>query len=90
MRCRQVDSANLQINGQQLRKEDTPTYLGVTYDQRLTWKAQTDQAETRAKLRLSLMRRLAGTTWGADAKILKTVYTGSVRPALVVVVVSEP
>ena len=22
--------ANLQINGQQLRKEDTPTYLGVT------------------------------------------------------------
>ena len=28
------------------------------------------------------MRRLAGTTWGADAKILKTVYTGSVPPAL--------
>ena len=70
--------ANLQINGQQLRKEDTPTYLGVTYDQRLTWKAQTDQAEARAKLRLSLMRRLTGTTWGADAEILKTVYTGSV------------
>ena len=28
------------------------------------------------------MRRLAGTTWGAYAKILKTVYTGSMRPAL--------
>jgi ribonuclease HI len=77
-----MQTANLRINGELLKKEDTPTYLGVTYDQRLTWKAQTEQAETRAKLRLNLMRRLAGTTWGADAKILKTVYTGSVRPAL--------
>ena len=38
--------------------------------------------ETRVKLRLNLMRRLAGTMWRADAKILKTVYTESMRPAL--------
>ena len=28
------------------------------------------------------MRKLAGTTWGASSSILKTVYTGTVRPVL--------
>ena len=31
---------------------------------------------------LSLMKKLAGTTWGANSQILKTVYTGSVRPIM--------
>ena len=28
------------------------------------------------------MRKLAGTTWGANEQILKTVYEGSVRPVM--------
>jgi hypothetical protein len=28
------------------------------------------------------MRKLAGTTWGANKKILKTIYQGTVRPAM--------
>ena len=38
--------------------------------------------EARGRRRLAIMQKLSGTTWGADSKILKTVYTGSVRPVL--------
>ena len=74
--------AKLCINGQTLLAEDNPTYLGVTFDRRLTWKQQTQKAETRGKMRLAIMKKLAGTTWGADAATLKRLYTGRVRPVL--------
>jgi ribonuclease HI len=74
--------ANLHINGQTLLAEDNPTYLGVTFDKRMTWKNQTQKAESRAKVRLALMKKLAGTTWGADTKTLKRLYTGRVKPVL--------
>ena len=74
--------ATLHINGQTLLAEDNPTYLGVTFDKRLTWRQQTEKAEARAKVRLTLMKKLAGTTWGADTVTLKRLYTGRVRPVL--------
>ena len=74
--------ATLHINGQTLLAEDNPTYLGVTFDKRLTWRQQTEKAEARAKVRLALMKKLAGTTWGADTVTLKRLYTGRVRPVL--------
>ena len=74
--------ATLHINGQALVAEDNPTYLGVTFDKRLTWKQQTEKAEARVKVRLALMKKLAGTTWGADTVTLKRLYTGRVRPVL--------
>ena len=72
----------LSINGQELPKEDNPTYLGVMFDKRLTWKSQTEKTESRAKTRLALMKKLTATTWGADANILKKLYVGRVRPVL--------
>ena len=74
--------ANLHINGQTLLAEDNPTYLGVTFDKRLTWKQQTEKAEARAKVRLALMMKLVGMTWGANTVTLKRLYTGRTRPVL--------
>ena len=73
---------NLHINGQSLLGEESPTYPGVTFDKRLTWKQQTEKAEARVKVRLALMKKLAGTTWGADTVTLKRLHTGRVRPVL--------
>ena len=73
---------SLTINKQTLRPEENPTYLGITFDKRLTWKQQTEKAEARGKVRLAIMKKLAGTTWGADATTLKRLYTGRVRPVL--------
>ena len=54
----------------------------MTFEKRLTWRQQTEKAEARAKVRLALMKKLAGTTWGADTVTLKRLYTGRVRPVL--------
>ena len=40
------------------------------------------RTEGKARKKLAIMRKLAGTTWGANEQILKTVYEGSVRPVL--------
>lgn len=73
---------NLRINDKKLREEQNPTYLGVTFDQRLTWKQQTDKVQEKGLHRTAILKKLAGTDWGADANILKKTYTGYVRPIL--------
>jgi ribonuclease HI len=65
-----------------LRNDDEPTYLGVTFDKRLTWKPHIQKAENKARRKLAIMRKLAGTNWGASEKTLKTLYEGTVRPHL--------
>lgn len=65
-----------------LKMEDQQTYLGVTYDKKMTWKHHISQAESKARRKLNIMRKLAGTQWGANETILKSVYQGTVRPHL--------
>ncbi|KAL8625737.1 hypothetical protein ACOMHN_044012 [Nucella lapillus] len=64
------------------KAENNPAYLRVTFDKRLTWKKQAEKAESRAKVRLALMKKLAGITWGSDNMTLRRLYTGRVRPVL--------
>ena len=72
----------IKIGTHTLKEEDKAIYLGVTFDKRLTWKPHTLRTEGKARKKLVIMRKLAGTTWGANEQILKTVYEGSVRPVL--------
>lgn len=76
------ETFRLQIDNQELPQSDTPTYLGVTLDQRLTWREQITNMESRATRRLSLIKKLAGTKWGSNSKVLKKTYIGSVRPVM--------
>ena len=45
-----------------------------------TNKQTNEKAEARAWVRLTLMKKLASTAWGADTVTLKRRYTGRVRP----------
>ena len=74
--------ANLHLDGEKIKLEENPTYLGVTFEKRLTWKKQIQNSESKAKFRLRLMKKIAGSTWGADHDTLKTLYTGNVRPVM--------
>ena len=65
-----------------LRKEDNPRYLGVTFDPRLTWKQQTEEIQRKGMRRTAFMKKLAGTSWGANMTVLKKAYVGYVRPAV--------
>ena len=40
------------------------------------------KAEARAKIRMTLMKKLTVTNWAADESILKKQYVGRVRPVL--------
>ena len=81
-KTRQSKEITLKINGEKLKEEEQPTYLGVTFDRRLTWNSQIQRSHTRAKIRLGLMKKLASTQWGANKDVLKKLYVGRVRPVL--------
>ena len=72
----------LTMGNSPITMEDQQTYLGVTFDKRLTWKQHIMSAEAKARRKLNIMRKLAGTNWGANEKVLKSVYEGNVRPHL--------
>ena len=76
------ENIQLKLDNVILPQVETPTFLGVKLDSRLTWKPHLEEVEARSIRKLAIMRKLAGTTWGASSSILKNVYTGSVRPIL--------
>ena len=78
----QQEKVTLQFQGRILGNDVTPRYLGLKLDRRLTWKPHIEQAQAKATRRISIMKKLAGTTWGASPKILKTIYTGAIRPVI--------
>ena len=73
---------SLQIDGEEVPQQDTPTYLGVTLDRKLTWTPHISVMENKSMRKMAIMKKLAGTRWGANSRILKQAYTGSVRPHL--------
>ena len=75
-------TVKLKIGGQLLKQDKSPTYLGITFDPRLTWRHQVEKAQTKGMQRTALLKKLAGTQWGANADILRKTYTGYVRPTL--------
>ena len=76
------EKVSLRLNNQPVPQVETPTFLGVTLDTRLTWKPHLEAVEVKATRKLAIMKKLAGTTWGANSDILKQVYTGVVRPVV--------
>ena len=55
-----------------LKKEPLPKYLGITLDRSLTYKQHIENTGQKLKKRVSILRKLAGTTWGADQGVLRT------------------
>ena len=70
----------VQINGQEIHQQITPTYLGVRLDRKLTWSPHISTMHSKGLRKMTLMKKLAGTKWGANMKILTQVYTAAVRP----------
>ena len=41
-----------------------------------------ERAKAKARRKLALLRKLAGTQWGAQETVLRNVYIGTIRPHL--------
>ena len=76
------EKVTIKLGDKILPQVETPTFLGVKLDTRLTWKPHIEDMEAKGIRKLGLLKKLSGTTWGANTKVLKTVYTGTVRPVL--------
>ena len=69
------EKITLKLGDRTLPQVETPIFLRVKLDPRLLWKAQIDEMATKGIRKLALLKNLAGTHWGANSKIIKTVYT---------------
>jgi len=58
------------LDGQRLRHECRPTYLGVTLDRTLSYRVHLMKTAGKLKNRNNLLMKLAGSTWGASANTL--------------------
>ena len=70
---RKQKAGTITVCGPQLKEDVEGTNLGVTFDKSHTWKPRIEKAEAKARRRLPILRKLAGVTWRASEKILKTV-----------------
>ena len=63
---------NVYNNGKRLPFCPVPTYLGVKLDRSLTFRHHLEALRKKLTTHVALMRRLAGSGWGAGAKTLRT------------------
>ena len=70
----------IMLDDTELQHTDSATYLGISFDKRQTWKTHISRAEDKARHKLALLRKLAGTQWGAAETVLRNVYIGTIRP----------
>ncbi|GFS07744.1 RNA-directed DNA polymerase from mobile element jockey [Elysia marginata] len=73
---------NIRLSDQQLKKEEHPSYLGVQLDPRLNLKKHAANLKRKTMKRLSLIKRLASTSWGSGMDTLRSLYLGYVRSVL--------
>ena len=63
---------NVLLNGQRLKHDPHPVYLGVTLDRTLTYKEHLEKTASKLKTRNNLLMKLAGSSWGARANTLRS------------------
>jgi hypothetical protein len=70
----------IRLNGQILEVKNTHKILGITFDNRLTWKAHITEAK--AAKRMNVLISLAETNWGADQGMLLRIHEMFILSAL--------
>ena len=70
---------NLMLNGIPLQRQKTVKYLGVIFDQSLTWKYHIDDLVQKCKQPLQMMRKVARYDWGGDRASHKMMYIALVN-----------
>lgn len=73
---------HLKVNGDTVKKEENPNYLGISLDRQLNLSNFIKRLKDKATKRLNLVKRLASLSWGANKQTLRQLYLGYVRSIL--------
>jgi ribonuclease HI len=65
-----------------LQFQPHPTFLGVTYDRRLSFGEHVGRCREKARRRVRLLKAVGGTDWGFDRDLLSKTYKAIVRSVL--------
>jgi len=79
--CRntKLDDVKLYVNGKTIKIQKSVKFLGIIFDQDMSWKSHIDNIVERCNKRLNLMRVMASTRWGASKSVLLIVYKALIR-----------
>ena len=80
--CHLSINLDLKLNNIDIKQVSKFTYLGVTFDCKLSWKDHVDEIVTKAQRRLTVIKRLAGSKWGCARSTLNTTYKMFIKPVL--------
>jgi hypothetical protein len=67
--------------GTEIQHVEHPKYLGKTLDRTLTYNAHLTKTSKKVSARINIVRKLAGTGWGAGTEMLRTVALAIVYSA---------
>jgi len=80
--ARSTPKINLKIGKKPIKLEKTAKFLGVIFDNKLTWNAHIKYIVEKCKRRINVMRAVSGYTWGASKRSLTKIYRTLIRPIL--------
>ena len=72
----------ISMNGTNIPFQEEAVYLGVTLDQRLTWKVHIKKKIKKAKRQILNARNACGKLWGTNPKMTRWIYTSIIQPSL--------
>ena len=70
------------LHGEILPQDRAVRYLGVWFDEGLTWERHATEAITRARSRMWQLRRIVGCEWGLSPGLFMRLVRGAVLPGL--------
>ena len=73
------DELNLNLNGSKLKYDNNPTFLGIRFDNRLTFKNQVEYLKETCIQRLNILKILAHKSWMLTVKTLLQIYNVLIR-----------
>lgn len=80
-----INTTNFTIqtpDGALIHTSPEASFLGITFDQKLTWLPHIKGVRLKALRALSLLKAIAGTSWGSHPRQMLKVYKGYIRATL--------
>jgi len=74
-----VTPLSLKLQGNPLEQVKFVRFLGVWFDEKLTWKVHLDKIKDKCKKIINIIRCLSGQEWGASRASLQNIYWALMR-----------